>query len=311
MATRRLSSIQIFIKRNPVLIYYFLVFALSWGCILLVIGPEGFLGTQAIPQAQLPLVYLAMLAGPSISGILLTSLVSGRAGFRELRDRLLRLRVGARWYAVALLAAPLLITATLCILAFTSSASLPAIFTSTDKVGLLGSGIIAGLLVGFCEELGWTGFATPELRKRYGMLATGVIMGLLWGAWHLPLFLGSARSSEALPSALVLAVLLFSFLPPYRVLMVWVSDRTGSLFVVMLMHAPLVASQLILIPAGIAGGCVVTFDLILTAALWGIVAAVVVSSRGKRSPEEDKRAISSLPDDEEVKQEVAVLDSTR
>jgi hypothetical protein len=53
----------------------------------------------------------AMLAGPSVAGILLTGLVSGRAGLRELLSRLLRWRVGAGWYAVALFPAPLLAAA--------------------------------------------------------------------------------------------------------------------------------------------------------------------------------------------------------
>jgi hypothetical protein len=39
--------------------------------------------------------------------------------------------------------------------------------------------------VGFFEELGWTGFATPRLRLRHGFLATGLIVGVPWGAWHL------------------------------------------------------------------------------------------------------------------------------
>ncbi len=48
------------------------------------------------------------------------------------------------------------------------------------------AGIAVGLVVPFFEELGWTGFAIPELGKRYGILTTGLIVGLLWGAWHFP-----------------------------------------------------------------------------------------------------------------------------
>jgi membrane protease YdiL (CAAX protease family) len=158
---------------------------------------------------------------------------------------------------------------------------LPAIVTADNKASLLLTGIVMGLVVGFFEELGWTGFAVPRLRPRYGVLATGLIVGFLWGAWHFPLFSGSGSSSGALPPALYLAVLLFSFLPPYRVLMVWVYDRTRSLLVVMLMHAPLAASQLILIPLAISGVHVVTYDLVFAAALWVFVVAVAVANRGQ------------------------------
>jgi membrane protease YdiL (CAAX protease family) len=288
MATLQQTSFRAFIKKHPVLTYYALAFALSWGFILIVIGPDGFLGTMPIPAALMPLLYPATLAGPALAGLLLTGIIYGRAGLRELLSRLLRWRVGARWYAVALLSAPLLMAATIFALSLTSPAFLPVISTSADKASRLLIGLAVGLVVGFFEELGWTGFATPELRKRYGMLATGLIMGLLWGAWHFPLFSGRA-SSSGVPSALWLTVLLFSFLPPYRVLMVWVYDRTHSLLVVMLMHAPLVAGQFTLIPA--ATGLVdVIFDLVFAAALWVVVAAVVVVNRGKLSRGENTSA---------------------
>jgi membrane protease YdiL (CAAX protease family) len=273
------TTITAFIKRHPVLTYFALTFAISWGGILMVIGPGGILGTKEVSEGLMPFVYLATLLGPSLAGILLTGLVDGRAGFRELLSRLLRWRVGARWYAVALLTAPLLITATLFVLSLTSPVFLPVIVTTDDKVSLLLTGIVMGLVVGFFEELGWTGFAVPRLRLRYGGLTTGLIVGLLWGAWHFPLFSGSVSSSGALPPALYLSVLLFSFLPAYRVLMVWVYDRTGSLLVAMLMHAPLAASQLILIPLAITGVQVVTYDLVFAAALWVFVAAVAVAQR--------------------------------
>ena len=274
-----MTTIKAFIKKHPVLTYFALTFAISWGGILMVIGPGGILGTKEVSEGLMPFVYLATLLGPSLAGILLTGLVDGRAGFRELLSRLLRWRVGARWYAVALLTAPLLITATLFVLSLTSPVFLPVIVTTDDKVSLLLTGIVMGLVVGFFEELGWTGFAVPRLRLRYGGLTTGLIAGLLWGAWHFPLFSGSGSSSGALPPALYLSVLLFSFLPAYRVLMVWVYDRTGSLLVAMLMHAPLAASQLILIPLAISGVQVVTYDLVFAAALWVFVAAVAVAQR--------------------------------
>jgi uncharacterized protein len=53
------------------------------------------------------LAVVAMLAGPPVVSILLTWIVDGRAGLREFLGRLLKWRVGVRWYAVALLIVPL------------------------------------------------------------------------------------------------------------------------------------------------------------------------------------------------------------
>jgi membrane protease YdiL (CAAX protease family) len=277
-----MSTIETFMKRHPVPSYFALAFAISWGGLLIVIGPGGFTGTTEPTDVMLPLVYLAMFAGPSLAGILLTGLVHGKAGFRELLSRLRRWRVGARWYAIALLTAPLLMTAVLLALSLTSPGFLPGIFASDDKASLLLIGIAAGLMTGFFEELGWTGFAVPRLRVRYGIAATGLIVGLLWGAWHFPLFSGGDLS-EALPLALFLPVQLFSFLPAFRVLMVWIYDRTGSLLVTMLMHASLTAGTLIFQPLEVAGVRALTYDLVLAAALWIVVAAIAVVNHGHLS----------------------------
>lgn len=275
--------IKTLVTRHPVLSYYALVFAISWGGILAGTGPAGFLGAKYDPRALTQFVYLAALAGPSVAGALMTGLVAGWVGYREILSRFCTWRVGIRWYALALLLAPVLTTAILLLLSQTSPAFLPTILTTKDKSGVVLTGVVLGLVVCFFEELGWTGFAVPTLRKRYGILATGLFMGLLWGLWHLPLFSGSASSSGAVAPVLYLAVLLFSFLPAYRVLMIWVYDRTKSLLVVMLMHASLTADQLILLPPAISGVSMLTFDLVFAAALWIIVIAIAVANGGQLS----------------------------
>lgn len=269
---------RIWLKSHPVLAYFVLVFTISWGGIFIAAGPGGLFNSKANPLILNQFIYFAALAGPSVAGILMTGLTGGRAGLRDLLSRSLRWRVGFRWYFIALLAAPLLMAGIIFALSLTSSAFIPAIVTANDKLALVMSGIVMGLVVSFFEELGWTGFATAELRKRHGIVATGLIIGLPWGAWHYPLFSGSASSSGAIPPTLYIAVLLFTFLIPYRILMVWVYERTKSVLVVMLMHAPLAAGQLILLPSAISGERAVIFDRIFAAALWIVVAAIYFRS---------------------------------
>jgi len=266
------TSIRGFITRHQVPTYFALAFAISWGGLLAVVGAAGFTGTTEVTNTQLPFVFLAMFAGPTVAGLLLTGLVDGSAGFRELRSRLLKWQVGVRWYAVAVLAAPLLMIVTLFALWLTNPVFLPGIFASEDKASLLLTWIAAGLVTGFCEELGWMGFAVPRLRLRRGVLTTGLMLGLLWGAWHFPLF-SSGDSSGAVPLVLFVPGLLFTHLPAFRVLMVWVYDRTGSLLVAMVMHASLTASTLILQPLA-AGVPALTYNIVLAVVLWGVVAAV-------------------------------------
>jgi uncharacterized protein len=227
-------------------------------------------------------LYVVALAGPCLAGILMTVLTDGRAGLRELLARWRRWRVGARWYAVALLATPLLAAAVNFALSLLSPEFLPGIVTTDDKASLLLAGLAVGLLFGIFEELGWTGFAIPMLRPRYGILATGLIVGIVWGAWHFLLFWESDSFSGSLPLALLL-VRLFAWLPAYRALMVWVYDHTESLLVAMLMHVSLVFSQLVLRPLTVSAGSELTGTLVWAAVLWVVVAVVALTNHGQHS----------------------------
>jgi CAAX protease family protein len=277
-----MTTITAFIKRHPVLSFYALAFAISWGGILIVVGgPGGYPGTPEQVARLFLLVMLAWFAGPSVASLLVTGLVDGRAGLRELLSRLLKWRVGARWYALALLTAPLVYVALSFALSLTSREFLPNILTTSDKAALLLMGLAYGLIGGgFCEELGWTGFAVPRLRQRYGVLTTGLIVGALWGAYHFSVIYWSSSPSGALPLAILLAQL-FAWMPAFRVLMVWVYERTGSLLVAMLMHASLSSGMLILTPTAISGVPLLTWLVVLAAVLWVIVAAVALANHGQ------------------------------
>jgi membrane protease YdiL (CAAX protease family) len=190
-----MSRIIAFTRRHQVPTYYALVVAISWGGILLLAVPGGIPGTSSDVARLFPFALIVQFAGPSIAGILMTGLVSGRAGLRELLSRMLRWRVGARWYAAALLAGPLIVAAVLLALATVSPVFVPGIVTTHDRTTLLLFGLGWGLVGGgLLEELGWTGFALPRLRLRHGALATGLIVGVLWGVWHFPIAFWGSRA---------------------------------------------------------------------------------------------------------------------
>jgi membrane protease YdiL (CAAX protease family) len=110
-------------------------------------------------------------------------------------------------------------------------------------LGGLGAGVTTIL-----EEIGWMGFAAPRLRRRHSVLMTGLIVGVLWGLWHLlqQVFVsGTYAGGVPLLAFLTLsASAAVASLTAYRVLMVWVYERTGSLLVTTLMHGMLTASTI-------------------------------------------------------------------
>ncbi len=262
-------------RRHPVVAYYVLVFAISWGSILLVLGVGGFMGTSATAPTQLYVGGPLSLLGPTVSGLVMTAVLHGKPGFRQLLSRLLRWRVGEAWYAVALLTAPVITT-----LSLLARSTIPAIVTASDKLGLLITGIGLGLVSSpFFEELGWTGFALPELRKRFNVPVAGLIMGVLWGLWHFPIFSASGRSSEPLSPVIFTLILLFTWLIPYRILMVWVYDRTQSLLLIVLMHVPIVSDQYILNPPASSSTFTAVGNIICACVLWVFVAVVAIAGR--------------------------------
>jgi membrane protease YdiL (CAAX protease family) len=264
-----------FFERHPVPSYFALTFAISWGGFLLTVGPGGFANSNRQTDARFPFVVLAMLAGPTVAAILLTGVLDGRTGLREILSRLLRWRVGVRWYAVALLPAPLLAGAVLFALSLTSP-----IFTADNKAAVVLSGLAAGAST-LLEEVGWTGFAVPRLRRRYNVVTTGIIVGVLWGAWH---FLQGLYISDTYAGTIpvTLFLVLNSFgaiaqLTAYRVLLVWVYDQTGSLLLVTLMHASLTASTIFIFRPLAVGMSFLMYGWLFTAALWVFVALVALT----------------------------------
>lgn len=277
-------AINTFIKKHAVLIYFALTFAISWGGILFVLGPNVTPAKEGEIEMLMPLMYCLFIAGPCIAGILMTMLVNGRAGLRDFLSRLFKWRVNVRWYAVALLTTPFLLMIVLFALSLISPDYLPRIFATDDKAFLLQFSIIVALIVAIIEEPGWTGFATPTLRLRYGVLTTGLIVGLVWGVRQfLVVYWVVGNSVGSLSPLIYFPAILLTWMPTYRVLMVWVYDRTASLLVAILMHVSLVTFWTMLTPVTITGVPLVIYYLAFTVAMWVVIGMIAVANRGQLS----------------------------
>jgi membrane protease YdiL (CAAX protease family) len=275
------STIDLVVKRHSLLIYFALVFVISWGGGFLVLGPEGLpLRAEEFETLGIPL-YVTILAGPCVAGVSMTWLANGGPGLRALLTQLRRWRVGWSHYLLALLPA-LLMTATTLGLSLVASDFRPALLDSNDKVGILMSALGPAFLVGSLEEIGWTGFAVPQMRAGRSILVTGLAVGVVWGAWHFPLFWQVDSFSATLP-LVILLTRLFSWLPPFRVLLVWMNDRTHSLPAVMLMHAAVSFVSITLSPETLSGPRLLISLLLSAATMWLLLAAVSIANRGQLS----------------------------
>ena len=76
------------VKRHPVIAYFVLAYVLTW---------------WMFPLLQLsPLLGLFGLFGPALAAIVMAAMINGRSGVQALLKRVVRWRVGVRWYAIAL-----------------------------------------------------------------------------------------------------------------------------------------------------------------------------------------------------------------
>ncbi len=136
---------------------------------------------------------------PSLVGILLTHLTSDSAGRVDFWKRVVSFKlIGLRWYAVIICLFPFLLALGLLTDKLFGGALPPlrgAEQTLTQPAALMlfiGANIIGGPLG---EELGWRGFALDRLQNKWNALVASLILGIIWTAWHFPLFLYQRHSS--------------------------------------------------------------------------------------------------------------------
>ena len=260
------------LRRHIVFVYFVLAFAIAWGLILFIVGGAGLQPATARAMQSVLLVFLAMLIGPSFTGIALTALLDGKPGLQALVARW-RQPVQRQWYAMPFISLALLIVIG-ALLSFFAPAFTPNLIASSDKGTVLAFALVIGGLAGFFEEIGWSGFATPRLLKQHSVLTTGLLLGALWGTWHLLAdYWGNAGAYGALYVAR--ALLWVVTLTAYRILMVWAYSKTGSLGLMQLMHVGFTGGQALWEPP-LAPTDYLLWYGIFSLALWGLVVVVRV-----------------------------------
>jgi len=208
---------------KAVLLFFALTYAVTWA---------SFFGAATLSTQSWfvsPLLYVGTFA-PSFVALGLTARETGLPGIRTLLRRVVDFHASWRWFvfAVGYIATLKLLTAVTYRLA---TASWPA-FGTTPLV-VIPFAILISTPVQAGEEIGWRGYALPRLAERFGFPRASLLLGLLWGAWHLPLFFIPGHPNHGQP-------LLFFVLGStgLSVAMTWLYMNTrGSVGFAMLMHS--------------------------------------------------------------------------
>jgi membrane protease YdiL (CAAX protease family) len=229
------ASVIGLLRRQPLFWFFVIAFAWTWAFVIV------FLILFPLPDTLVRTTPGDL--GPFIAAIVMSAVVAGRAGVKQLLKRMVQWRVGLVWYAFAFIAIPLLYIA--------SIAAVPgalASFKAPDLSTVLLYPVFYVVLMAtggpLTEEPGWRGFALPRLQARWGPLVGTVIVGLLWAAWHLPNYFrpdwAAVNGGLSFTGIAVFAIVAVSM----SMIITWAFNHTGgSILIAILIHASLNFSQ--------------------------------------------------------------------
>jgi len=246
------SSLRRLFRDHPIATFLPLAFALSWYPWLIALAQGRSTGPNPL--------------GPFVAALIATGIGAGWPAVKALLARIVRGRVGLRWYALALGLPVTLVAASVAINTL-FGAPAPTGAQLANWHALPETFLVIFLFIALGEEPGWRGFLQPRLTERFGLLRGSLVLGAIWAVWHVPL-LGSEFPAP------VIAPFLVSVFAASVVLAHLSAGARGSVLLPMLMHATVNTISSSYAFGFVAGADQVRLWWIYTAA-WSLAAGVV------------------------------------
>jgi len=266
----------------PIFAFIILAFCWSWGI--------GFAATQVTARMPVMGTVLMMVAGfgPSLTAVAVVAMVSTRTGLREWAARCLDWRVGWRWFVLAFVLPPAVMLTALAIHGLLGGAMPASPAVDQVPLAILNFGLV--LVVGgpLGEEFGWRGYALPVLAAKLGWRSASLIIGAIWGVWHLPLFLMDSSAQSHMPMPVFMLNILAG-----SVVFAWLFERTHrSVLPVLVLHTSLNAWTSIvgIIPTAATGR-----PFVLTTGLMVLIALLLLLTPDLESQQRHSAKSRSSP----------------
>lgn len=212
--------------------------------------------------------------GPVLVAVALTMSASGSAGAATLFRHGMRWRVPRNWYPTAVLGPALLYSTALAGLVLWGGQS-PS-FGPQDWVNVLAV-FVGAFVFALGEEFGWRGYLQRGVQARASALTAGLLVGLVWALWHMPLFVAPDAVQSEIPFVPYLSLLV-----GLSVVFGWVYNGTGgSVLLVALMHAGFNAS-VGSVTLGLGSTDIGRFVVLCAVVTW-LAVGVIVQTRGRQT----------------------------
>jgi len=204
-----------FITRNQIIFFFVLTFIFSWFPWYAGIAPE------------------VMAMGPSLAAFIIVLIVGGKRGFVDLLRPFGRWKVNWKLWAIALFAPAVLYLTGLAVHLLLGGNAPPFIMIR-EELSMIPLYLVMVVLMPWNgpvgEEFGWRGYALPRLQNKYGALIASLVIGLIWGFWHLPSFFAPSGVVGVLTASIGLV-----FIPLYilgtianSIFMTWLYNKSKA-----------------------------------------------------------------------------------
>ena len=212
-------------KRTDLFLFIAITFLFSW----LVWLPSVLDSQEIISLPQwVGLVTNIATFGPMIGAVVVVGIRSGKAGIKNLLAKMLNTKFKKTWWIAIILLIP--------VISGLSYAIAVPITGDTWETGFAWSLLVNVIIMFFVggplgEELGWRGYMLERLQKKRNALASSLIVGFIWGVWHLPLHFMTGTTQEYIPIwAFILLQMVIS------ILYTWIYNNTKSVLAVIIFH---------------------------------------------------------------------------
>lgn len=160
-----------------------ITFLLTWGLgAMLMLFYDQIVAIFGEISTANPLYILAVYS-PGFAGVFLVLYHYGLKGLGSFFQRLTLWRAPKMWWLFLILGIPVIFYAGA---AIKGTISNPFPFSPWYQAL---PALVLAFLLGPIEEFGWRGVALPLLQRKFAPFWAGLILGLIWAAWHIPAFL--------------------------------------------------------------------------------------------------------------------------